>query len=94
MTDLTSRLRVAPALALTLLATAVSGCGAPSNLVRGVRNPFGYGLCGLIVIVLDIVALVEVWKSTRSDGDKLLWTIGILVFPVVGLIAYYLIGRK
>ena len=93
MSTLSARLRVAPALALTLLATALSGCG-PSNLVRGIRSPFSFGICGLIVVVLDIVALVEVWKSTRSDGDKLLWTIGIVVFPFVGLIAYYLIGRK
>lgn len=93
MSTLATRLRVAPALALTLLATALSGCG-PSNLVNGVTNPLSFGICGLIVIVLDIVALVEVWKSTRSDGDKLIWTGVIVILPFVGMIAYYLFGRK
>lgn len=93
MPTLSTRLRVAPALALTFLATALSGCG-PSNLVRGVTNPLSFGICGLIVIVLDIVALVEVWKSERSDTDKLIWTGVIVILPFVGMIAYYLFGRK
>ncbi len=88
-----SRLRALPALALALLATAVSGCG-PSNLVGGIRNPLGYGVCGLIIIILDVLAIVEVWKSPRSDGDKLLWTVVIVVFPLVGLAAYYFFARK
>ncbi len=90
---MTARFRALPALALALLATAVSGCG-PSNLVGGVRNPLSYGVCGLIIIVLDILAILEVWKSSRSDGDKLLWTAVIIIFPLVGLAAYYLIARK
>ena len=90
---MSTRLRALPALALALLATAVSGCG-PSNLIGGVRNPLSYGICGLIIIVLDLLAIVEVWKSSRSDGDKLLWTIVIVIFPLVGLAAYYLIARK
>lgn len=90
---MTARLRTAPALAFVLLATALSGCG-PSNLIRAARNPMGLGVCGLIVVVLDVLALVEVWKSGRSDGDKVLWTLAIVFFPFVGLIAYYVVGRK
>jgi sugar phosphate permease len=90
---MTSRLRAFPALALALVATALSGCG-PDNLVRGFRNPMGFGFCGLVIIVLDVLAIVEVWKSGRSDGDKLLWTLAIVVFPFVGLLAYYFVGRK
>ena len=90
---MTARLRAFPTLALTLAATALAGCG-PSNLVRGITNPRGLGFCGLIVVVLDIVALLEVWKSSRSDSDKILWTVVIVIFPFVGLLAYYFIGRK
>ena len=74
-------------------ATVLSGCG-PSNLLRGVQNPFSYGICGLLVIVLDVLALVEVWKRGRSDSDKILWTAVIIILPFVGLIAYYLFDRK
>jgi len=89
---MTSRFRALPALALALLATAVSGCG-PSNLVQGLRSPFS-GVCWLIIVVLDVLAIVEVWKSSRSDGDKLLWTVVIVIFPLVGLAAYYFFARK
>ncbi len=90
---MTDRLRALPALLALVGATVLSGCG-PSNLVNGVRNPFGYGVCGLLVIVLDVLALVEVWKSPRADSDKILWTAVIVILPFVGLIAYYLFGRK
>lgn len=92
---MTARLRALPtlALALALVATVLSGCG-PSNMVQGFRNPFGFGFCGLVILVLDVLALVELWKSGRSDGDKLLWTIVIVVFPLVGLIAYHFFGRR
>ena len=90
---MTARLRAFPALALTIAATALAGCG-PSNLVRGLTNPGRLGFCGLLVVVLDILALVEVWKSARTDGDKVLWTAIIVIFPFVGLLAYYFMGRK
>lgn len=88
-----THLRALPALLGLAGATILSGCG-PSNLVSGVRNPFSYGICGLLIIVLDVLALVEVWKSSRTDGDKILWTAVIIILPFVGLIAYYLFGRK
>ena len=87
------RLRALPALALLLAATALSGCG-PSNLVRGLTNPGRLGFCGLLVVVLDVLALVEVWKSSRTDGDKILWSAVIVIFPFFGLLAYYFVGRK
>lgn len=52
------------------------------------------GLIGLIILVLDIIAIVEVAKSKADMGKKVLWIILILVLPIVGLILYYLLGRK
>lgn len=72
---------------------AFSGCGA-DNLFEGLGNPFGYGFCGLLLLVLDVLAIVEIINSTRSSGDKLLWSLVIIVFPFVGLLAYYVFGRK
>lgn len=53
-----------------------------------------YTLLGLIVFVLDIIAIVSVLGGYGSVGHKLLWTILILVFPVVGVILYFLLGRS
>ena len=53
-----------------------------------------YGsVVGLIIFILDIVAIIEIVKSSRDLLSKLLWTLLILVLPLVGLIIYYFFGR-
>ena len=52
------------------------------------------GLIGLIILVLDILAIVDCVKSDKSGGQKALWIILILVLPIIGLILYYVIGKK
>ena len=51
-------------------------------------------LIGLVVLVLDIVALVDVIKSSVETGKKVLWVILILVLPIIGMVLYFLIGKK
>ncbi|MCA9280431.1 MAG: PLDc N-terminal domain-containing protein [Phycisphaeraceae bacterium] len=53
----------------------------------------GYGIIGLVILVLDIIAIVSVLGGTGSAGHKLLWTLLILLLPVIGMILYFLIGR-
>lgn len=71
----------------------LSGCGGGGLLDR-VGNFWSYGFCSALVVVLDIVALLEVYRSERSSGDKILWTLIILFFPILGCIGYYFFGRK
>ena len=52
------------------------------------------GLFGLIILVLDIVAIVDCLKGTLETGKKVLWIVLILILPVVGLILYFLVGKK
>jgi len=51
-------------------------------------------LIGIVVLVLDIVALVDVIKSSVETGKKVLWVILILVLPIIGMVLYFLIGKK
>jgi len=51
-------------------------------------------LIALVITVLDIIAIVDCLKSTKPNGQKALWIILILVLPLVGLVAYYLVGKK
>jgi hypothetical protein len=76
-----------PAVVLGLLTLVVAGCGP--NLIDRVTGPVG-GICGLIIVILDIIALVNLWQSGRDTGNKVLWTLLIVFFPVGGLILYYL----
>jgi hypothetical protein len=53
-----------------------------------------YGILGIIVLIADIYALVKRWQSGASTGAKLLWTLLILVLPVVGFIIWLIAGPK
>ncbi len=51
-------------------------------------------LLGLAVLVLDIIAIVDCLKGDTSTGKKLLWILLVLILPVVGMILYFLLGKK
>jgi hypothetical protein len=53
-----------------------------------------YGILGLIILVLDIIAIVSVLGGRSSVEHKLLWTVVILLLPVIGMILYFLMGRS
>jgi hypothetical protein len=52
------------------------------------------GIIGLIILILDIWAILQVFKSSATTGVKILWTVLIVVLPVVGLIIWYFMGPK
>lgn len=51
-------------------------------------------LIGLVVLAFDIIAIVDAAKSSMDTGKKVLWIILVLVLPVIGMILYFLIGKK
>ena len=51
-------------------------------------------LLGLAILVLDIIAIVDCLKSDAATGKKLLWILLVLILPVVGMILYFLLGKK
>ena len=55
----------------------------------------GYnGLFGLLVLAADIWAIVNIFQSNESNGTKVLWTLGVLVLPVLGVIAWFFLGPR
>ena len=52
------------------------------------------GLLGLIVLIADIWAIVHVFGSRSSTGAKVLWTVLILIFPVVGFLIWLVVGPR
>jgi hypothetical protein len=52
------------------------------------------GIIGLLVLVLDIIAIVDALKSPMDTGKKALWIVLILLLPVIGMMLYFLIGKK
>ncbi|MBO9422091.1 PLDc_N domain-containing protein [Labrenzia sp. R4_2] len=53
-----------------------------------------YGLLGLLVLIANIYAIIKIIQSGASTGGKILWILGILIFPVVGFIVWLLAGPR
>jgi len=49
-------------------------------------------LLGVLILVLDIIAIVSVLSSSATVPVKLLWVVLILLLPVLGMILYFLLG--
>ena len=52
------------------------------------------GLGALIVLVLVIWALVSILGSAAPTGAKVLWSLLVILLPVVGFIVWLLAGPK
>ena len=46
------------------------------------------------VIVLDLLAIISVFKRDRSVGAKALWALGIAIFPILGLVFWLIVGMR
>ena len=52
------------------------------------------GILGLLILIADIWALVKTFQSPVSTGAKFLWTLLILLLPVLGLIIWLIAGPR
>ena len=49
-------------------------------------------LIGILILIADIYAIIKIAQSSAEPLKKALWIAGVIVFPIVGLIAWYLAG--
>ena len=52
------------------------------------------GLLGLIVLIADVWAIVNIFQSGAATGAKVLWTVLVILLPVLGFILWYFLGPK
>ncbi len=52
------------------------------------------GILGLLILAADIWAILNVFQSGASNGTKVVWTLVILVLPVLGLVLWYFLGPR
>ena len=52
------------------------------------------GILGIIILIADIWAILQIIKGGGSTGSKILWILIILLLPVIGLLIWLLAGRK
>jgi hypothetical protein len=52
------------------------------------------GLFGLLILIADVWAIVNVVQSGATTGKKVLWIVLILLLPILGLILWLLLGPR
>ena len=52
------------------------------------------GIIGLLILIADVYAIVQIAQSGASNGNKVLWIVLVLLLPVLGLILWFLFGPK
>jgi hypothetical protein len=52
------------------------------------------GVVGLLILIADVWAIVNIFQSSAGTGTKVLWTVLVLILPVLGLIIWYFAGPR
>jgi hypothetical protein len=52
------------------------------------------GILGLLILAGDIWAILNVFQSSASNGAKVVWTLVILVLPLLGLALWFFLGPR
>ena len=82
--------RLLPAGLVFTLAIVLSGCASAAEIGR---EAIGGSCCAILWVVLAVTALLDIWRGTRPDSEKLIWTVVIVIIPVAGAIAYHLLAK-
>jgi len=52
------------------------------------------GILGLLILAGDIWAILNVFQSGASNGTKVVWTLVILLLPLLGLALWFFLGPR
>ena len=51
-------------------------------------------LWGILVLIADIWAIVNIIQSSADTGRKVLWTVVVVLLPVLGFILWFFLGPR
>lgn len=56
---------------------------------------FGYGgFFGVLILVGDIWAVINILQSTVSNEKKLIWVVAVALLPLLGLALWFFMGPR
>ncbi|MFD1467970.1 PLD nuclease N-terminal domain-containing protein [Hymenobacter caeli] len=58
------------------------------------NNSGSLAIWGYVLLALDVLALLDVFRQPWDIGKKILWAAIIFFFPLGGLIVYYLFAGR
>ncbi|KAI6788589.1 hypothetical protein KC332_g4406 [Hortaea werneckii] len=83
-------------LALAMLTFAAPVANEPTLSAQSDAWQYGTGggIVGFIVLVLDVIVWMEVLQSNRPVSHKVLWCVLVFIFPIIGIIIYWLLSNR
>jgi succinate dehydrogenase/fumarate reductase cytochrome b subunit len=55
---------------------------------------YNHSVWGLLVLIADVWAIINIVQSSADTGRKVLWTVLVVLLPVLGFILWYFMGPK
>jgi hypothetical protein len=55
---------------------------------------YNHSVWGLLVLIADIWAIVNIFQSSADTAKKVIWTVVVLVLPVLGFILWFFMGPR
>ena len=52
------------------------------------------GIGGVLVLALNIWAIISIFSSSATTGAKVIWTLLVLVLPVIGFVIWFFAGPR
>ena len=51
-------------------------------------------IISFIILIIDIVVIIDIIKSSKDTEKKVLWIIAVVFLPLLGPILWYVIGKN
>jgi len=48
----------------------------------------------IAILIIDVIVILDIFKQSWDGMKKVVWTLIVLILPVLGPIVYWLVARK
>jgi hypothetical protein len=55
---------------------------------------YNHTVWGILVLIADVWAIINIIQSSANTDRKVLWTVLVVLLPVLGFILWYFLGPK
>jgi succinate dehydrogenase/fumarate reductase cytochrome b subunit len=55
---------------------------------------YSHSLLGILILIADVWAIVSIVQSSADTGTKVLWTVLVVLLPLLGFILWYFLGPR
>lgn len=63
-----------------------------STAIDYLFSPFSAGIFSVAWLVVLFLVLRNIWDGARSQSGKVLWSLGVFFFPIVGVLCWWMFG--